>query len=267
MSIQLSPRRKAHLTWATDDEGKLDLTTSPTAQTPSSIAPKGVHVWRISLSADSAHLMQLRSLLSEAEKARAQRFRTPQLQDRFIVAHAALRHILAQYSHQPASELQFSVSPYGKPSLISETGLAFSLSHSQAWALCAVTLRRAVGVDIEFVQALPDMEALARRSFSIREQTMFSTLADADKPLGFYHCWTRKEAFVKALGTGLSHPLDSFDVTLCPDEEARFIEIRTMTDAPWSLMHLEPAPGYVGAVAVEGECNQIVTYSYGIDLG
>lgn len=243
------------------------MTTSPTHQNPSSIAPKSVHVWRISLSAESAHLIQLRSVLSEAEKARAQRFRTPQLHDRFIAAHAALRHILAQYTQQTASELQFSFSPYGKPSLISETGLAFSLSHSEAWALCAVTLRRAVGVDIEFVRALPDMEALARRFFSIREQTMFFTLADADKPLGFYRCWTRKEAFIKALGTGLAHPLDSFDVSLRPDEEARFIEIRTPTDAPWSLIHLEPAPGYVGAVAVEGECNPIETYSYGFDLG
>lgn len=229
---------------------------------PLNLASGQLQVWRIALDVPPDVLSTFWVELSEAEQQRAGRFHTSQLRNRYITAHGALRRILAQYVHQPAAELQFSFSAYGKPSLISKSGLTFNLSHANAWALCVVACQQAVGVDIEQVQALPDLENVAQRFFSPRERQTLAALAETAKPLGFYHCWTRKEAFIKALGSGLSHPLDSFDVTLHPNEEARLIEIRSHTSAHWSLVHLEPAPNYVGAVAAEGEITQLEGFTF-----
>jgi 4'-phosphopantetheinyl transferase len=226
------------------------------------IATGKLHIWRIALDVPLTLLSALGAELSEAEQKQAERFRTDLLRQRYTAAHAALRRILAQYVHQPAAKLQFKLGEYGKPHLISENGFTFNLSHSNAWALCAVSRQQPVGVDIEWMKPLPDLELVAKRFFSRREQQAFATLPEADKPRGFFQCWTRKEAFIKALGTGLTHPLDSFDVTLRPDEEAKMLEIRSATAESWSLAHLEPAEGYVGAVVLRGELADIKYFNF-----
>jgi 4'-phosphopantetheinyl transferase len=209
-------------------------------------------VWRIGLDVSTRQRRALEVTLSEAERERASRFRTETLQHRFIAAHGALRHLLAQYVEQPPATLTFTVSAHGKPELV-DSALRFNLSHSEALALCAVTLRRAVGVDVECVKPLPDLDEVAQRFFSAREQEMLRTLNGDEKLAGFYRCWTRKEAFIKALGTGLSHPLDSFDVTVRAEEPAQFLGMRAGAADRWSLAHLDPGAGYVGAVCAEGE--------------
>ena len=152
----------------------------------------------------------------------------------------------------------FQYSPSGKPSLrdVTESGdLHFNVSHADGVALYAITRGRAIGVDIERVRADMANERIAARFFSPREVATLRSLRPDLQSEAFFTCWTRKEAYVKARGVGITAGLDQFDVSLAPDEPAAILANRDASEAhrPWSLYHLAPCPGYVGAVAAEGE--------------
>jgi 4'-phosphopantetheinyl transferase len=214
-----------------------------------------VHVWRATLDVASTDLERLRATLSSDEQARAARFHFPKDQHHFIAARGTLRTILARYFNRAPAQIEFRYSPHGKPELArgSEAErLRFNLSHSQGLALYAITRDHAIGVDLESVQANRDWEQIAARHFAPRELEALRLVPAASRAAAFLNCWTRKEAFVKARGEGLSLPLDQFEVSLAPGEPARLLSTSgdPLEAARWSIRELDPDPGYIGAVAV-----------------
>ncbi len=216
-----------------------------------------VHVWRAPLDCPADRVGILFDTLAPDERAKADRFRFPIDRARFIVARGLLRAILARYLDWEPGEIAFQYNAFGKPSLRDETGggtLQFNVSHADGIALYAFTLGRAVGVDIESIRPEMAGERIAERFFSPREVATLRALGPELQPDAFFRCWTRKEAYVKARGEGITGALDRFDVSLTPNEPAAILAVRGKDAARrWFLHHLAPGSGYVGAVAVEGE--------------
>jgi 4'-phosphopantetheinyl transferase len=220
------------------------------------LAGDAVHVWRGALDLEAEQIGRYWNSLSQDEKERADRFRFEQDRSRFIVAHGVLRGILGRYLGLEPAALRFQRRPNGKPELRPEFGggLRFNLAHSQGLALYAVTRDREVGVDLEYVRVDVARERIAEQFFSLGEVAVLRALPEADQMEAFFNCWTRKEAYVKARGDGLSLPLDLFDVSMAPGEPAVLLSTR---DDPaeasrWLLREISPGPGYKAAVAVEG---------------
>jgi 4'-phosphopantetheinyl transferase len=217
-----------------------------------------VHVWCATLDQAPSRVARLFHTLATDEKERAEGFCFQKDREHFIVARALLRAILGRYLEINPDQLRFYYSSTGKPALPSEYGgdaLRFNLSHSHGVALYAFTRGREVGIDIERVR--PDMAdgQIAERFFSAREVAMLRALPVNKQTQAFFNCWTRKEAYIKALGQGLSLPLNQFDVSLAPGEPARLLGTRwhPQEASRWCLQELTPAPGYTAAMAVEGQ--------------
>jgi 4'-phosphopantetheinyl transferase len=194
----------------------------------------------------------MRSALSEQERARAARFVFPRDETRFISRRYCTRRILGEYLSCEAGEVSFVAGAHGKPFLspAHNSDLQFNLSHSEDIAVLGVAHGLELGVDVERLN--PIIEGVAQHFFSRAEITALSTMSPERANLGFYECWTGKEAFVKAHGAGLSIPLSSFDVAFGPGTQSAFlrIDVDEGDDAnAWRLWRFEPAPGYVGAVA------------------
>lgn len=216
-----------------------------------------VHVWLADLGESAPRAESLSSLLSPDELRRAERFHFKRHRDAFAVARGMLRKILASYTGAHPRDLNFAYSPHGKPSLSGVPGgcdIRFNLSHSHGLAFYAVARDREVGVDLEYCRAGVAFTEIAERFFSPREVEAFRRLPEHLRREAFFKCWTRKEAFVKAVGEGLSFPLDAFDVSLTPGEPAALLGVRgdAQQAARWTLVELLPADGYVGAIAAEG---------------
>ena len=216
-----------------------------------------VHVWRASLHVPVSYLRTLEGTLTADECARAERFYFQEHRERFIVGRGLLRNILSRYLDREPGQLRFCYNSYGKPALIEETGaeeLRFNLSHSHDMALYAVTHGREIGVDIERFRPDVEVEKLAERFFSPREAAVLRALPEHLRKEGFFNCWTRKEAYIKAEGKGMSIPLSTFDVSLMPGEPAALLrtESHPQETSRWSLQALNPAPGYAAALAVKG---------------
>jgi len=228
-----------------------------------------VHVWRASLNLPAKHIQHLWRTLSPEEQERARRFRFQRDRDRFIVAHGVLRAIWSRYLNVEPGELRFRFNSHGKPFLTREFGgetLRFNMSHSHHLALYALARNREVGIDLEYIRADLADERIAEQFFSPREVTALRALPPEVRTEAFFHCWTRKEAYVKARGEGLALPLDQFDVSLVPGEPARLVS--TPGDpseaARWSLRALFPGPGYVAALAVEGHAWQLKCWQWSV---
>jgi 4'-phosphopantetheinyl transferase len=217
-----------------------------------------VHIWRAQLDQNGACVQRLQQVLSAEEQARARRFRFERDRKHFIVAHGLLRLILSRYLDPGPGQLRFRYTPHGKPGLVTlphyET-LSFNASGSGGLALYAVTLDRKVGIDLEQIRSDCPCEQIAEQFFSPRENVMLQDLQTEEaRRIAFFDCWTRKEAYIKARGEGLSLPLDQFDVSLVPGEPATLLETRgdPLEASRWSLYELYPDPGYAAALAVEG---------------
>jgi 4'-phosphopantetheinyl transferase len=215
----------------------------------------GVHIWRVRLDVRESTFDRLHDVLSEAERERARRFRLEHLRQQFTIAHGALRVILGRYLSLAAARLRFEEGSHGKPELAEPaTGIRFNLSHSEALAVIAIADGRDVGVDIEAIRPVPEMEEIAQRYFSHQEAIdLMQSAADA-REQNFFRIWTRKEAFIKAIGDGLSFPLDSFAVSFRSQEDVRLIHLRGDVGAArsWQLHGFDPAPGFAGALAYRG---------------
>ena len=215
-----------------------------------------VEVVSVRLDCEPAAVGELAQCLSDAERQRASRFAFDRDRRRFIVGRARLRHLLASRLGVPPEAIELVYGPRGKPALspgFADLGLRFNVSHSEDVAVYAFSRGREIGVDVEAVRELRDADDIAARFFSRRENEAYRALDPRDKPLGFFNCWTRKEAFIKALGDGLYHPLDRFDVSLAPGEPARILRV---DDAPgedcgWHMEAFSPASEFVAAVVVE----------------
>jgi 4'-phosphopantetheinyl transferase len=222
-----------------------------------------VHVWRASLTgensdkSENSRAYSLQHLLSIEERERAGKFYFERDRRNWVVAHGILRILLAQYLDTDPRTLRFETNAYGKPLLAaphSGANLHFNLSHSGKLALYAFAFGRQVGVDVEYTRSGIDYEELARRYFSRHEYATVQSLPAAQREEAFFLGWSRKEAYIKARGKGVSIPLEQFDVSLTPGEPAKLLGSRENPPAPaqWSLYALAPGTGYVGALAVEG---------------
>lgn len=218
------------------------------------------HVWRINANLATPPTETLLRVLTHDEREKAERFYFHKDRRQSIVARAALRDILSRYLHVRPDDLWFRYGPQGKPELEQRTQgehLEFNLSHSQELILAAVCAGRRIGIDVEYMRPGSDWELIVDRFFSPFEIAALSAVPGHLRTEAFFHGWTRKEAYIKAKGGGLSIKLDEFDVSLAPGEPARLLRSVEEPDAPfrWWLKEIFPAPGYAGAVAVEGrEC-------------
>jgi 4'-phosphopantetheinyl transferase len=222
---------------------------------PTTPPPLGVdeaHLWRLDL--DAGGRGAAADILSEDERARAARFHFERDRRRFIAGRAALRRILAGYLERAPAALVFSLGHHGKPAL-ENLGLEFNLSHSGGCGLIAVTRGRRIGVDVESIRTDFAGEDIARRFFAPAEVEALVASAPDEYATAFFRCWTRKEAYVKARGDGLSLALDRFEVPL---EHGATRALASCLDDPsecarWSLREIVPRPGYLGALVVEGD--------------
>lgn len=217
--------------------------------------PGTVDAWFASLDVDDEALDGMRRCLSGPERRRADRFVFARDRAAFIASHAALRQVLARYAGCGAADIEFGEGPQGKPFLRSpDAGLEFNLSHSGGYACIGVTRGAAIGVDIEAIRDVDDMPLLARQCFAPAEVDALEQLPPDVRLYGFFNAWTRKEAYIKAIGAGLSCPLESFEVTLTPGDAPRLRVIDGSAEkaARWSLRAMTPMPGLVAAMAVEG---------------
>ena len=221
------------------------------------LADNEIHVWRAGLELPVSQLQRLRGALTVDELERANRFSFQIDRQRFIAARGTLRSILSRYITITPSHLRFHYNRYGKPFLAAEFSahlLNFNLSHSGSMALYAITRKMEVGVDVERVRSDVDYEEIAERFFSANEVAILRTMPTEKKLDAFYTCWTRKEAYIKAHGKGLSLPLDSFDVSFAPWEPSILLITKdeARESSHWRLLDLKPGLGYVGALAVKG---------------
>lgn len=195
-------------------------------------------------------------VLSAAERDRAERFAFARDRRRFVVARAELRRLLGARLGAAPEEVDLGYGACGKPALagrFADSGLRFNLSHRDDVAVYALSSAGEIGVDVEAVRVIDDADSIAARIFSPRENEAYLALDPADRPLGFFNCWTRKEAFVKATGDGLSRPLDGFDVSLAPGDPARILRVDETPgeDCGWRMESFSPATGFVAAVVSE----------------
>lgn len=215
-----------------------------------------VHVWMLELAPLSNGLVRLEALLGEEELARADCFRFSRDRARFVGCRAALRMVLGRYLGRPPGSIRLGRSSIGKPFLDEPGGsaLQFNLSHSEDLALIAVASGRCVGVDIERIQIDRVSDEIAERFFSRQEASALRALPLERRRVAFFSCWTRKEAYLKGRGVGLSVPLASFSVSLAPGELATLLRSESGEEelSCWCVRDLPVPPGYAAAVAAEG---------------
>jgi 4'-phosphopantetheinyl transferase len=216
-----------------------------------------VHVWRLGLDANPSRVRQLIKLLSSDEREKAGRFRFDKNKRRYVVAHAMLRIILGRfYLDVIPHKLEFRYGDYGKPYIsdhLPGNKLYFNVATSHELGMYAVTRDDEIGIDVEFQREIPDADEIAAHYFSSGEIAALQSLPAETRREGFYYCWTRKEAFIKAVGKGLSFPLDKFEVSLAPEESARIISIEgdAFKAKQWTIVSLDPRRGYIAALAVQ----------------
>ena len=218
-----------------------------------------VHVWSASLERPAQAVERMRGLLAGDERTRADRFRFERDRSRYIVGRALLRGLLARYLEARPEELVFEYGEFDKPAL--RGGPWFNLSHSGSVALYAVSGAGEIGIDVELDDGDFASERIAERFFSPAEVEVLRSLPTEAQPRAFLACWTRKEAFIKARGDGLSLALDSFDVTLAPETPAALLRTAWCSEEPgrWWMEDLSDSQaGYIAAVALRGNGLRVV---------
>jgi 4'-phosphopantetheinyl transferase len=225
-----------------------------------------VHVWRFPLTIPPKRLAILASLLSVEELQRADRFHFDKDRCRFIAAHGSQRLILGNYLRTDPASLLFTAQEYGKPELAekgTEKRLEFNLSHSDIWGLLAVTLGLPVGVDIERIRSDFGIYELAQRNFSAEEMSMLLALPSGQQVEAFFAFWTRKEAYIKAVGMGLSMPLDHIDTSSTLGQlEAGILQHDVCEVGEWFMYTLAPIPGYAAALMTSERCSSLYCFDF-----
>lgn len=228
---------------------------SSTLARPLTLPPGCIVCWRLDLAHPEDLVAALAAVLSPDERRRAARFVFARDRRRFVVTRACLRVLLGRCCDVRPAAIRFAYGQQGKPSLASGAAVPavhFSVSHSEDLALIALARDVPLGVDLEAVRPVPDLLDIASRYFTAAEADTIATVPPDERGLAFFLCWTRKEAFSKALGEGLSLALDRYRVACRPGDPARILEIdgSAAEAAWWCVVDLQPAPGFVGAVVV-----------------
>lgn len=232
-----------------------------------------VHVWKALLVQPDPIVQYLERTLSSDELAKANSFHSWYYSSRYIVSRGFLRIILSQYLHIDPRDVLFRYHPRGKPYIIdadnNSISLEFNLSHSSDVCLYAITSSRRVGIDIERVRPIDEFEQISRKFFTKGESSTLTSVADDHRLAAFFECWTRKEAYVKAIGDGLMIPLNGFEVSVAPGEPARLMSVNESPTevSQWSMKSIVPCPGYISALVVEGKNVHYYLFSATLDSG
>lgn len=218
-----------------------------------------IEVWCIETAAPSSIISQLKLVLSADERQRADRFQFEPHRNMFIVAHGVLRKLLRRYIGISDFDITFAYGPGGKPSL-PDSRVEFNISHTDGVIVLAFAQDCPLGVDVERIRPVEEMMQIASRYFCSAEAQELGELPEAQRERAFFLCWTRKEAYIKAIGKGLSIPLSEFRVTLRQEESARFLHIdkKPSTSSEWALYNLEISADYAAALAHRGAPRHIV---------
>jgi len=221
-----------------------------------------VHLWQVHLAAQDPGIHFFRRLLSPDEIQRADRFHFERDRIRFTIARAAMRKILATYAGDAPQDLVFSYGLKGKPGFpphFKGRGIQFNLSHSRDFALLAVAEEHCLGVDIEFINREFASDEIAMRFFSRSEVSTLLTLIPSERAEAFFSCWTRKEAYIKALGEGLSVPLESFSVAFGRGVSPALLWVEHAPEetSRWSMYDVAAPEGYAAALVIEGQSYQL----------
>lgn len=245
---------------------------APCAPSTGLALPHGeVHVWAVALDPPPELCARLEASLAADERERAARFRFDRHRRQYQVGRGALRALLGAYLGIPAAAVRFAYGERGKPFLAAgETipagagDLCFNLSNSHELALVGFVRGQEIGVDVEHLKPMSDLEQIAERFFSESERMALRQLPAERKEEGFFNCWTRKEAYLKAVGEGLAARLDSFDVTLIPGEPPRMLTLEgdAVRAERWSFQHFVPESGYLGALAIESRPLPVRTFRF-----
>jgi 4'-phosphopantetheinyl transferase len=229
-----------------------DFSDAPQSPAVPELQLDTVHIWRRGLAVGSSTLECAASLLSEEEHERASRYRVELARNAFILTRSTLRVLLGAYLCQSPRSIRFGLTRYGKPFLDAGSDLDFNVSHTEGLAELAFVRERRIGIDVERIRSQPDALQLARRFFSEREQQQLESLPADKLTAAFLRCWTRKEAYIKARGEGLSLPLNQFDVSV--EANPRRILVATRPDPDeaqrWLLRDVPVPSHYVSAVGV-----------------
>jgi 4'-phosphopantetheinyl transferase len=223
------------------------------------LSPNEVHIWCASLDVSPEISARLYATLTPDERSRSARFQFERDRQRFNVAHGVLRDLLGRYLQTQPGRIRFVYNAFGKPDVSPEFGsrLTFNLSHSAEFALIAIANTSNLGIDIEYIRALSDCADIARHFFSAAEVDSLNSLPSQLYAEAFFRCWTKKEAYLKACGEGLAIPLNSFSVPPAANRAVTPVDLDVpwkdfVPNDHWSLYTLQPAPGYAGALAIEG---------------
>ena len=223
------------------------------------LADDEIHSWCASLDVPPETSARLYTTLTPDERTRSARFRFERDQQRFIVARGVLRDLLGRYLQIQPGKISFVYNAFGKPDLGPEFAnrLKFNLSHSAGLALIAIATASNVGIDLEYIRRQSDYADIARRFFSAPEVDYLIALPSHLYAEAFFSCWTKKEAYLKACGGSLAIPLNSVSVPLTTDPAHTPVDLYVASKdivpaKRWSLYTLRPAPGYAGALAIEG---------------
>jgi 4'-phosphopantetheinyl transferase len=220
------------------------------------LAKDETHIWQAKLDLSTAEITQLTEILAEDERIKASRFRFPEHRQRYIAARGILRKILGFYLNINGDTIEFEYNSRGKPKIsnFNAINLQFNVSHSQDLALYGITRDRRIGIDLEYLRDLDDADKIARRFFSPTESVLVASLEGEEQKRVFFQFWTAKEAYLKAIGSGLSGGLDKVEIALKPQAIALLSVGETSENtANWSLDSFIPQPNYIGTLATETE--------------
>jgi 4'-phosphopantetheinyl transferase len=230
-----------------------------------------IHIWRAEPNSSSLPLDQYHRLLSPEERRRAERYHFDGDRNRFIFRRGVLRTILGLYTKTPPAELFFNFSRRGKPELADGVGtdkIKFNLSFSNGLALFSFARDQEIGIDIEYIRQVPEIEEISLRFFATFENYALRALPETRRKDAFFSIWTRKEAFIKATGDGMSCPLNKFCVSLAPGGPYHLLSIEGKPEESslWSIIPFAPAARYAAALAVRSRSYQLRYWKWEDDI-
>lgn len=223
-----------------------------------------VEIWQAWVEDAKPFIKPLTAFLSQEEKARGRRLVNPEHSQRFFLAHAILRDVLSHYIALTPDAIHFSKGAHGKP-YIKDSDFQFNLTHSNECVLVAVTQGMEVGIDVEFLEKTHRFDDLIQRFFSQEEQQEYHLYtSEAERRLAFYRGWTRKEAYLKATGLGLSYPLNQFAVSLAPNDPHALLHVEgdTTVNQKWTLCSFNVNINYLASIAVKARVDNFQTFHW-----